>query len=104
MGYTIFLLRQSCYILTIYAPQIYTAPSVMFLMRAEGTRASGMGLGPGNREFFGPCEMASSQLMSAIRGPKNSRFPGLNRIPLAQVMDLPASKSLRTGTYNRCSY
>jgi hypothetical protein len=25
------------------------------------TRASGRGLGPGIREFFGPCEMASSR-------------------------------------------
>jgi hypothetical protein len=24
------------------------------------TRASGRGLGPGNQEFFGPCEIASS--------------------------------------------
>ncbi len=32
------------------------------LMRAASiTRASGRGLGPGNRDFFGPCEMASSR-------------------------------------------
>jgi hypothetical protein len=35
----------------IYAPMVYTALCVMFLMRA--------GLGPGNRDFFGPCEKAS---------------------------------------------
>jgi hypothetical protein len=27
------------------------------------------------------------------------RFPGPNPLPLAQVMDLPASKALRTGPY-----
>ncbi len=31
------------------------------------TRTSGRGLGPGNREFFGPFEMASSRHL----GPKN---------------------------------
>ncbi len=31
----------------------------------------GGGLGPGNRDFFGPCEMASSRLASAIWGPKS---------------------------------
>jgi hypothetical protein len=34
---------------------IYTAPCVMLLLRpASITRASGRGLGPGNREFLGP--------------------------------------------------
>jgi hypothetical protein len=33
-------------------------------------RTSGRGLGPGNREFFGPCEMVSSRKVSAIWGPK----------------------------------
>jgi hypothetical protein len=32
----------------------------MFLMRADPLRGQvGRGLGPGNREFFGPCEMAT---------------------------------------------
>ncbi len=36
-------------------------PCVMLLMRAASImRASGRGLGPGNRDFFRPCEMASS--------------------------------------------
>jgi hypothetical protein len=34
------------------------------------TRASGRGLGPGNRDFFGPCEIALSRQVSAIWGPK----------------------------------
>ncbi len=50
------------------------------------TWASGKGFGPENEEFFGPCEMAS-------------RFPGPNSLPLAHVMYLHASKTLRTGTY-----
>jgi hypothetical protein len=40
---------------------IYTAPWVMLVMWAASvTWASGRGLGPGNREFFRPCEMAPS--------------------------------------------
>jgi hypothetical protein len=34
------------------------------------------GVGHGNREFFGPCEMASKQKASAIWGPKNSDSDG----------------------------
>ncbi len=63
------------------------------------TRASERGLGPGNQDFFGPCEMSSSCQASAIEGPKKSRFPGPNSLRLAQVMDLPASKALHTGLY-----
>jgi hypothetical protein len=40
---------------------------------------------------------------SISRVPKNSRFPGPNPLPLAHVMYLPASKTLRTGTY-KCAY
>jgi hypothetical protein len=40
------------------------------LMReASITWASGRGLGPGNREFFGPCEMASSRLSPLASSP-----------------------------------
>jgi hypothetical protein len=49
-------------VLAIYAPMIYTALCVMLLMRATSNmRTSGRGLGPGNRDFFGPCLMASSR-------------------------------------------
>jgi hypothetical protein len=51
-------------VITIYAPMIYTVPCVMLLMRAASiTWAGGRGLdlGPGNCEFFGSCEMASSR-------------------------------------------
>ncbi len=33
------------------------------------------------------------------QGPKNSWFPGLNPLPFALVMDLPASEPLHTGPY-----
>jgi hypothetical protein len=62
-------------------------------------RASGKGLGPDNHDFFVPCEMASSRQASAIWGPKKLSFPRPNPFPLAQVMDLHASKALRTGPY-----
>ncbi len=45
------------------------------------TRASGRGLDPGNRDFFGPCEMALSHWASAIWGPlESSAVRKLNRI------------------------
>ncbi len=48
--------------ITIYAPMIYKAPRVMFLMRADTLRGQvGGGWALENREFFGPCEMASSR-------------------------------------------
>jgi hypothetical protein len=62
-------------------------------------RASGRGLGPDNQDFLGPCEMASSGQVSAIWGSKKSRLPGPNTLPLAQVIDLHASKTLLTGPY-----
>ncbi len=46
--------------LTIYAPTIYTAPCIKFLMRADPLRGEvggGGEVGAGNREFFGPLEM-----------------------------------------------
>jgi hypothetical protein len=50
-------------------------------------------------EFFGP-QMALAYRLDAIsQGPKNSRFPGPNPLPLALVMDLHASKKLRTVPY-----
>jgi hypothetical protein len=51
-------------IITIYAPMMYTAPCCMHNVLdacISITRGSGRGLGPGIREFFGPCEMASSR-------------------------------------------
>ncbi len=64
--------------LAIYGPMIYKALYLMLLMQVNPiTRASGRGMHPRNRDFFGPCEMASSRQAGA----------------LAQVMDLAASKA-----------
>ncbi len=53
---------QHCWEIAIYAPMIYTTPCIMFWMHAYSLRGQvGEGWGPGNREFFGPCEMASSR-------------------------------------------
>jgi hypothetical protein len=50
-------------------------------------------------EFYGP-KMALVYRLDAIsQGPKKSRFPGPNPLPLALVMYLHASKTLRTGPY-----
>jgi hypothetical protein len=51
----------------------------------------GKGLGPGNLNLFG--------LDTISQGPKKSRFPGPSPLPLALVMDLLASKALRTEPY-----
>jgi hypothetical protein len=58
-------------VLAIYEPMIYKAPFA-FDVGKSMTRASGRGLGPGNRDFFGPSQMASSRLANAILGPKKS--------------------------------
>ncbi len=39
------------------------------------------------------------RLDDVSQGPKKSRFPGPNPLPLALVMDLHASKTLCTGPY-----
>ncbi len=50
-------------------------------------------------DFFGH-QMACDAIS---KGPKRSRFPGPNPLPLALVMDLPASKPSRTGRINHRS-
>ncbi len=89
--------RKSCKtVITIYA-MIYTAPCVLFLMLADTLR--GQEAGEKWRVFWAR-EMASSRQVSAIWGPRNSRFPEPNPLPLVHVMYLPSSKTLHTGTYN----
>ncbi len=47
--------------------------------------------------FFGP-QMALAYPLDAIsQGSKKSQFPGPNSLPLALIMYLPASKTLRMG-------
>jgi hypothetical protein len=72
-------------VITIYAPMIYTARCIMFWMRAyplQGQVGGGWAL-----EF------------ESFLGPKNSRIPGPNPLPLAQVKDLHATKTLCAGLY-----
>jgi hypothetical protein len=48
-------------VIDIYATMIYTAPVSNAVDACKSiTRASGRGMGPGNQDFLGPCEMASS--------------------------------------------
>jgi hypothetical protein len=60
------------------------------------TRGNGRGLDPEILKFFGPCEMAWGLRTSVIWGQKNLRIPGPNPLPLPQVMDMHASKTLCT--------
>jgi hypothetical protein len=61
-------------LIAIYAPKIYTAPSIMFWMRAYKSKWEGV-------------------------GPWKSQFPGPKPFPLTQVMDMNASTTLCTGMY-----
>jgi hypothetical protein len=45
-------------IVTMYAPMIYTAPCVRFLMRADSLRGKGGELALEIESFVGPCEIA----------------------------------------------
>ncbi len=57
----------------------------------------------GNLEFFEPQMALAYRLDTISQGPKNSRFPGPNPLPLALVMDAARIKALCTGRINhRC--
>jgi hypothetical protein len=47
----------------------------------------------GKWEWVGPWKPQVYRLDAIAQGPKNSRFPGHNPLPLALVMDLHASKT-----------
>jgi hypothetical protein len=71
---------------------VYTAPCVMYLLRADTLRGQvGEGLALEIESFWASCN-GIEPICECHLGPKNSRFPGPNPLPLAQVMDLPASK------------
>ncbi len=62
-------------------------------------RVMGGCVGSAVRNSFLP-QMALAYRLDAIsQGPKNSRIPGPNPLPLALVMDMHASKTLCTGLY-----
>ncbi len=51
--------------IAIYGPMSHSAPvRNVFYACISITRGSGKGLDPGNQDFFGPCEMASSRGLS----------------------------------------
>jgi hypothetical protein len=56
-------------------------------------------LGPGDQDFFGPYEMALSRQANAIWAQKSRDFQDPTPLPLAQIMDLRASKALHTGPH-----
>jgi hypothetical protein len=77
---------------------INTAPYVMFLMRADPLRGQvGGGWALEIDTLLGP-EMAMREA-SAIWTQISRDFQGPNPSHLDQVMDLPASKTFRTGPY-----
>ncbi len=48
-------------------------------------------------------QMALDQLDAISQGPKNSRIPGPNPLPLALIMDMQATKTYARGCINhRC--
>ncbi len=57
------------------------------------------GVGPWKSRVFGPQMAFAYQLDAISQGPKNSRFPGPNPLPIALIMNLYASKALCTGPY-----
>jgi hypothetical protein len=76
----------------LYGPvhNAFDAGSIYYLGKWEG-------VGPWNLNFFGP-QMALAYRLNAIsQGPKKSRFPGPNPLPLALVMDAARIKSITHG-------
>jgi hypothetical protein len=65
----------------------------------SSTWASGRGLGPGNLDFLGPKYHSPNGSIPFHRAQKKSRFPGLNPLPFALVMELPVSQALRKRPY-----
>ncbi len=63
-----------------------------------GTPLGGWPWKIGNLEFFGSQMSLAYQLDAISQGPKNSRIPGPNPLPLALVMDMHVSKTY-TGLY-----
>jgi hypothetical protein len=54
--------------------------------------------GPWNSRVFGPQMELAYRLFTISQGPKNSRIPGQNPLPLPLVMDMKASLNIMSGT------
>jgi hypothetical protein len=52
------------------------------------------------KTFLGPKWLSSNGLMQFYRAQRSLDFQGSNPLPLALIMDLPASKALRRGRVN----
>ncbi len=85
-------------ILAIYGLMIYPAPLNAFDACKSIARENGRGLSPGNQTFLGPVKGFEPSGECHL-GLKSRDFQGPTPLPLAQVMDLPVSKALRTGLY-----
>ncbi len=71
----LFHTNESLLIPVWFSPMIYTAPPYMLLMRpASSTRASGRGLGPGDREIFGALWNGIEPISECHLGPKKARW------------------------------
>jgi hypothetical protein len=82
--------------ITIYAPVIYTAPCIMFLMGAYTLRGEVGALE--SPSFLGPVKW-NQPIGEFHLGPQNSGIPGPNPLPFPQVMYMHPSKTLCTGLY-----
>jgi hypothetical protein len=83
--------------LAIYAPMMYKAPYVMFMMRADPLRRQlGGGWALEIETFLGPVKWHRA-VRRVPFGDQKGKFPRPSPLPIAQVTDLPAPKTLRTG-------
>jgi hypothetical protein len=78
---------------------IYTAPCVMFWMRAYpllGQVGGGWTLDPGIREFLGPVKNGIEPVGECHLGPKEVKISRAlyHPLPLAQIMDAARIKSI----------
>ncbi len=80
----------ACWFLTINVPVVYMAWDVMIFMMENPVRGPLEGVGPEIKTFWGP-EMAMSEA-STIWAQKSRDFQG-PPLPMAWVMDFPASQS-----------
>jgi hypothetical protein len=64
---------------------------VMLLLRANPLRGKWEGLGPGNRDFFGPCEMGYRAVRRVPFGAQKSRDFQAQTSPTCPCNDLPTA-------------
>ncbi len=75
---------------------------ISFVMGGSGSSTANKFLyaaAPPPPSVYGPQMTFAYRLDAISQGPKNSRIPGPNPLPLALVMDMHASETLCTGLY-----